>query len=90
MNRLQHLPVSTPVLVTLNDPGNIDETKVLRRVEYEHPFYDQSMLAAQSRWSQISSANRTYYAGAYWRNGFHEDGVVSALRVCRQLGVPVC
>jgi len=90
MNRLQHLPVSTPVLVTLNDPGNIDETKVLRRVEYEHPFYDQSMLAAQSRWNQISSANRTYYAGAYWRNGFHEDGVVSALRVCRQLGVPVC
>ena len=48
------------------------------------------MLAAQSRWSQISSVNRTYYAGAYWRNGFHEDGVVSALRVCRQLGVPVC
>jgi len=90
MNRLQHLPVSTPVLVTLNDPGNIDETKVLRRVEYEHPFYDQAMLAAQSRWYEISGINRTHYAGAYWRNGFHEDGVFSALRVCRQLGVSVC
>lgn len=90
MNRLQHLPVRTPVLVTLNDPGMIDDSKVIDTFEYTHPFYDQPMLDAQSLWGMISGQNRTCYAGAYWRNGFHEDGVVSALKVCRQLGVAVC
>lgn len=90
MNRLQHLPVKTPVLVTLNDPGLIDEGSVIDTFEYDHPFYDHDMLDAQSRWGMISGQNRTYYAGAYWRNGFHEDGVVSALKVCRQLGVATC
>ena len=90
MNRLQHLPVKTPVLVTLNDPGLIDDAKVIDTFEYAHPFYDHAMLDAQSCWQMISGQNRTYYAGAYWHNGFHEDGVVSALNVCRQLGVSVC
>lgn len=90
MNRLQHLPIRTPVLVTLNDPGLIDDTKVLGNFEYDHPFYDHEMLEAQSQWGEISGHNRTYYAGAYWSNGFHEDGVVSALRVCKQLGVEPC
>ncbi len=90
MNRLQHLPVETPVLVTLNDPGVIDDDKVLAVMQYDHPFYDHDMLSAQKEWEKISGQQRTYYAGAYWQNGFHEDGVVSALRVCEQLGLNVC
>ena len=90
MNRLQHLPVETPVLVTLNDPGIIDDDKVLAVMQYDHPFYDHDMLSAQKEWEKISGQQRTYYAGAYWQNGFHEDGVVSALRVCEQLGLNVC
>ena len=90
MNRLQHLPVETPVLVTLNDPGIIDDDKVLAVMQYDHPFYDHDMLSAQKEWEKVSGQQRTYYAGAYWQNGFHEDGVVSALRVCEQLGVNVC
>ncbi|MAM81759.1 MAG: FAD-dependent oxidoreductase [Gammaproteobacteria bacterium] len=90
MNRLQHLPPETPLFVTLNDPGVISDDKVLSVMHYEHPFYDKDMLIAQKAWGQISGKHRTYYAGAYWRNGFHEDGVVSALRVCEQLGVEVC
>ena len=90
MNRLQHLPPETPLFVTLNDPGVISDDKVLSVMHYEHPFYDKDMLIAQKEWGQISGKHRTYYAGAYWRNGFHEDGVVSALRVCEQLGVEVC
>ena len=90
MNRLQHLPVETPVLVTLNDPGIIDDDKVLAVMQYDHPFYDHDMLGAQKEWEKVSGQQRTYYAGAYWQNGFHEDGVVSALRVCEQLGVNVC
>lgn len=90
MNRLQHLTVKTPVLVTLNDPGMIDDSKVLGSFEYDHPFYNHEMLDAQSQWETISGHNRTHYAGAYWSNGFHEDGVVSALKVCEQLGVEPC
>jgi len=90
MNRLQHLPVETPVLVTLNDQGVIDDDKVLAVMQYDHPFYDHDMLSAQKEWEKISGQQRTYYAGAYWQNGFHEDGVVSALRVCEQLGLNVC
>ena len=90
MNRLQHLPVETPVLVTLNDPGVIDDDKVLAVMQYDHPFYDHDMLSAQKEWEKISGQQRIYYAGAYWQNGFHEDGVVSALRVCEQLGLNVC
>ena len=90
MNRLQHLSVATPVMVTLNDPGIIDDEKVIGVTEYDHPFYNHDMLSAQKQWHAISGQKRTYFAGAYWRNGFHEDGVVSALKVCRQLGVEVC
>ena len=90
MNRLQHLPSETPLFVTLNDSGVIDDDEVLAVMRYEHPFYDNDMLSAQKAWGQISGKRRTYYAGAYWRNGFHEDGVVSALRGCEQLGVEVC
>jgi len=90
MNRLQHLSVATPVMVTLNDPGIIDDEKVIGVTEYDHPFYNHDMLSAQKQWHAISGQKRTYFAGAYWRNGFHEDGVVSALKVCKQLGVEVC
>ena len=90
MNRLQHLSVATPVMVTLNDPGIIDDEKVIGVTEYDHPFYNHDMLSAQKQWHAISGQKRTFFAGAYWRNGFHEDGVVSALKVCKQLGVEVC
>lgn len=90
MNRLQHLDTKKPVLVTLNDRGSIDPKKVIKELHYAHPFFDHRMLAAQERHDEISGMNRTHYAGAYWRNGFHEDGVVSALKVCKALGVRTC
>ena len=57
----------------------IDPSTVLQRISYEHPLYTPEAVAAQSRQAQINGANRTYFCGAYWRFGFHEDGVVSAL-----------
>ena len=81
MNRLQGFASTQPVLVTLNDAGTIDESLVLKRVHYEHPVFDAAMLAAQGRHGEISGVGRTHYCGAYWRYGFHEDGVVSGLRV---------
>ncbi len=89
MNRLQSLRVPENYCVTLNANGRIRPDKVLRRFIYHHPLYTLGALRAQERWSEISGANRTHFCGAYWRYGFHEDGVNSALRVARALGVQV-
>jgi predicted NAD/FAD-binding protein len=87
MNRLQSLDVPEDYCVTLNANGAIDSAKVLRRMVYYHPLYTREAIRAQARWSEISGANRTHFCGAYWRYGFHEDGLNSALRVARSLGV---
>ena len=80
MNRLQNLEAPARFLVTLNDTEAVDPAKVLRRMVYEHPVYTEESVAAQARRKEISGIDRTFYCGAYWRNGFHEDGVVSALQ----------
>jgi predicted NAD/FAD-binding protein len=84
MNKLQRLATDRDYFVTLNRSGEIDPEKVIRRFEYDHPVYTAAGVAAQTRHAEISSsARRTHYCGAYWGWGFHEDGVVSALRVCK-------
>jgi len=79
MNILQLLETPTPLLVTLNHGEAIDPDKILRRITYHHPVFTPEALAAQRRHGEIDGGNRTFFCGAYWRNGFHEDGVVSAL-----------
>ena len=79
MNRLQGLDAPVNFLVTLNNTDAIDPRKIIRRMVYEHPVFTPGSVAAQARRGEISGGNRTYYCGAYWRNGFHEDGVVSSL-----------
>jgi predicted NAD/FAD-binding protein len=83
MNILQGLQSSEPLLVTLNHTHEIDSSKVIKRLTYHHPLYNREGAAAQARHHEISGVNRTAYCGAYWRNGFHEDGVVSALAALR-------
>jgi predicted NAD/FAD-binding protein len=87
MNILSHIESKSDVLVTLNDGGEIDPTKILKTVSYHHPFFNQEMMSSQRRHTEISGVNRTHYCGAYWGYGFHEDGVVSALKVCERFGV---
>jgi len=79
MNLLQSLNAPVPFLVTLNREHDIDPAKVLARMEYDHPLFTAQGVAAQSRQAEINGERHTYYCGAYWRNGFHEDGVVSSL-----------
>ncbi len=83
MNILQGLQSVEPLLVTLNHTHDIHPDKVIKRLTYMHPVYTLAGAAAQARHSEISGINRTAYAGAYWRNGFHEDGVVSALEALK-------
>jgi predicted NAD/FAD-binding protein len=85
MNALQRLAAPSELCVTLNDAGRVAEERVLARYRYEHPIFDDKAVAAQTRHAEIDGARRTYFCGAYWRNGFHEDGVVSALRAVEHL-----
>ena len=78
MNVLQGLDAPVRFLVSLNHRAAIDERRILRTFTYEHPVYSPQAVAAQARQREINGANRTYFCGAYWRCGFHEDGVVSA------------
>ena len=87
LNRLQGLTTPEQYCVTLNPNGGIDERRVLRRFLYRHPLYTREAIRAQRQWGEVSGVNRTHYCGAYWRHGFHEDGLNSALRVARALGV---
>lgn len=82
MNILQSIDSRTQYLVTLNNDQDIDEDKVLHRVRYDHPVYTQDTVSAQARQAELN-CDRTFFCGAYWRNGFHEDGVASALNAVR-------
>ena len=84
MNVLQSLPAARRYLVSLNLGDRIDSARVLARFRYDHPVYTPAGVAAQARHAEISGPNRSFYCGAYWRNGFHEDGLVSALSVLKQ------
>ncbi|KRG70589.1 NAD(P)/FAD-dependent oxidoreductase [Pseudoxanthomonas dokdonensis] len=81
MNLLQGLPVSTPLVVTLNRSEAINPDKILRRLQYAHPVHDHAAVRAQRRWREIQGRRHTWFAGAYWGWGFHEDGIRSARNV---------
>lgn len=92
MSMLQGLETREPLCVTLNQTPRIDPGKVIATMQYAHPAYTPASIAAQARHAEISGnaqsgGGRTHYCGAYWGNGFHEDGVVSALRVCEAFGL---
>jgi uncharacterized protein len=85
MNHLQRLRARRHYFLTLNRGAEIDPEKVIRRFSYDHPVYTAAGVAAQARHAEVSGPRRTHYCGAYWGWGFHEDGVVSGLRVCEEI-----
>jgi predicted NAD/FAD-binding protein len=87
MNLLQGIEAPSPFVVTLNRSEAIDPARVLRRMRYHHPVYTRASVAAQARRAEIQGHRRTWFAGAYWGWGFHEDGMRSAVDVARALGV---
>ena len=86
MNILQTIEANKTFCVTLNDIDSVNKNKILKKITYHHPLFTVKAIEAQKRKSEISGINNTYYCGAYWRNGFHEDGVMSALDVCSFFG----
>ncbi|WP_444884336.1 NAD(P)/FAD-dependent oxidoreductase [Microbulbifer sp. PSTR4-B] len=87
MNILQGLATDKTYCVTLNAEERINPKKILARFEYAHPQFSVAGNRAQQQWERINGVNRIWFCGAYWANGFHEDGVCSALRVAKWLGV---
>ena len=86
MNILQGLHEAPLFCVTLNEEASIDPTKVHRRFVYHHPLYTSRRSHAWQRHGELIGVRRTSFCGAYWGYGFHEDGVNSALAVCRHFG----
>jgi predicted NAD/FAD-binding protein len=87
MNILQRIDSPHTFCVTLNDTAAIDPARILGRYSYSHPVFTVEGTRAQQRWSDVNGAQRTWFCGAWWANGFHEDGVQSAVRVASALGV---
>lgn len=86
MNILQSIESDTTFVVTLNNSEQIDPKKILGTYYYSHPVFTLEGIKAQQRWHEINGVNRTWFCGAYWRNGFHEDGCFSGIRVAERLG----
>lgn len=79
LNKLQGLKTDKNFFVTLNSRNLIDPNLIIKSIDYDHPVFSAPSIAAQGRQPEINGKNRTYFCGAYWRYGFHEDGVISAL-----------
>ena len=85
MNSLQPIPLDDPLFVTLNSTHNIDQNQIYDQVTMRHPVYDVGVLSAQEDISLNNGHNRTWFSGAWMKNGFHEDGLSSGLDVARSI-----
>ena len=83
MNILQSLQSQHTFCVSLNYGEKIDQSKIIKRLQYTHPLFTREGVNAQVRHSELNGTKRTFYCGAYWRFGFHEDGVVSSLQALK-------
>lgn len=86
MNRLQNIPRDTPLFVTLNPPRPPRSGTLHHSESYDHPIFDTAAIAAQSRLWQLQGVKRTWFCGAYFGSGFHEDGLQAGLAVAEELG----
>ena len=87
MNILQNLKSKEVFNVTINDPGIINANKILKTINYEHPLFTVDSVSAKKKIPSMNGSNHTYFCGAYCGNGFHEDGVNSALEVCKKFNI---
>ena len=86
MNMLQSLDMPRNVCVSLNMEEHIDPKKIYKKIIYQHPVFTSDAILAQKRHKEIDGVDKIHFCGAYWGSGFHEDGVNSALSVCKSFG----
>jgi predicted NAD/FAD-binding protein len=85
MNRLQNVSKNKNYFLTINDPGRVKKNLILKEIEYEHPLFSVEAARAQTKLASLNEGGLIYYAGAYFRYGFHEDGFLSAVNVSRAI-----
>ena len=85
LNLLQNLKCDKNIFLTLNPYFNIEETKILRKVRFTHPYYDQKALDTQQNLSVLQNKKDTLFCGSYFGYGFHEDGIKSSIEMLRKL-----
>lgn len=85
MNRLQNIPASDPLFVSLNPSEPVADDLIYDQKTFRHPVFDTAALSAQRQLTEMQGQNNTWYAGAYTRHGFHEDGFASAARIARMM-----
>ena len=86
MNRLQNIPENDPLFVSLNPATPVQEHMIYDQKTFRHPVFDRAAIRAQGQLKQLQGQNNTWFAGAYTRHGFHEDGFASAVRIAREMG----
>ena len=87
MKKLQSLPVQSDIAVTLNSNRDLEQKNIIAQMAYDHPVFTLEGLRAQQRQGEINGVRRSFFCGAYWRYGFHEDGVVSALEALEHFNI---
>ena len=85
MNRLQNIPEDDPLFVTLNPQRPVAEAAIYDQVLFRHPVFDRAALRAQGQIAALQGGRNTWFAGAWARHGFHEDGIASARRVTQEI-----
>jgi predicted NAD/FAD-binding protein len=86
MNKLQKLQTRTPIMVTLNPCKDVDPDKIIQTYDYDHPLFDTTAIASQPRLWELQGQQNTWFCGAYFGSGFHEDGIQAGLAVAEKLG----
>jgi len=87
MNSLQGVSDKHDYFVSINDPGRIQPLKIIQTIDYTHPIFSVDAIRAQKELPQLNENGVTYFCGSYFRYGFHEDALISAIAVCKKLGV---
>ncbi len=85
MNSLQNVSKKKNYFVSINDPGSIDASKIIKTIEYEHPLFDVDAVKAQAELHKLNQSGPVYFCGSYFRYGFHEDALKSAVELCEGL-----
>ena len=85
MNILQNVSKNKNYFVSINDPGKVDPSKIIREIEYEHPIFTTGTAKAQKLLPQLNENGTTYFCGSYFKFGFHEDAFTSAVNLCQRL-----
>ena len=85
LNKLQNLKTSKEYFLTLNPIMEIDNKKIIKKVEFKHPFYDKKTINAQKYLIELQGVNNSWFCGSYFGYGFHEDGLKSAINIANKL-----